>query len=126
MMENTHLFGWMTKPLKLHHEECPLSAITTYILNLKGFPPFLRPVIEYIKHIQQPLESHHSCSLLNKGIYRSFKLEVTSAGYPSAGGGSHVIVADCTHLWKILDFLSLEKFSSCKDSWVRKATAKWK
>lgn len=33
---------------------------------------------------------------------------------------------DCTHLWKILDFLSLEKFSSCKDSWVRKATAKWK
>lgn len=32
----------------------------------------------------------------------------------------------CTHLWKILDFLSLEKFSSCKDSWVRKATAKWK
>lgn len=99
----------------------------TYILNLKGFPPFLRPVFEYKKYIQQPLESHQSCSLLNKSNYRSFTLEVTSAGYPSAG--EEAVLAwgsptDCTHLWKILDFLSLEKFSSCKDSWVRKATAK--
>lgn len=31
-----------------------------------------------------------------------------------------------THLWKILALLSLEKFSSCRDSWVRKATARWK
>lgn len=31
-----------------------------------------------------------------------------------------------TYLWKILALLSLEKFSSCRDSWVRKATARWK
>lgn len=31
-----------------------------------------------------------------------------------------------THFWKILALLSLEKFSSCNDSWVRKATARWK
>lgn len=29
-----------------------------------------------------------------------------------------------SHLWKILALLSLEKFSSCNDSWVRKATAR--
>lgn len=31
-----------------------------------------------------------------------------------------------THLLRILALLALEKFSSCRDSWVRKATAKWK
>lgn len=30
----------------------------TYILNLKGLPPFLWPVIEYTEYIQQRLESH--------------------------------------------------------------------
>lgn len=30
----------------------------------------------------------------------------------------------CTHFWKIFALLSLEKFSSCSDSWVRKATAR--
>lgn len=80
----------------------------------------LRPVFEY----QQPLESQHSCSLLHAvkiNEERSFKLSQLQVGKVCHRGGSP---AGCTHLWKILDFLSLEKFSSCKDSWVRKATAK--
>lgn len=41
---------------------------------------------------------------------------------PSSGQGAAV----GTHLARILLRLAGEKFSSCRESWVRKATARWK
>lgn len=44
----------------------------------------------------------------------------------SGHGGSPRSVRVGTHLARILLRLAGEKFSSCSDSWVRKATARWK
>lgn len=72
-------------------------------------------------------EAKHSLSGSSPGLcLHSTAQQQAGAGASNRAAELGQAEAGATHLARMLVRLAWEKFSSCKESWVRKATARWK